>query len=294
MKLQKAMVGTAMALLIAAPQAQAELVTYQFTAVVDFVDDWGGVLVGSVNPGDTITGTYTIETSTPDSSSSEYYKMYYPMEGPGTGFDFQMGPHSIQTAPSGGCQGLQYVNDTSDYFNTWNNCNFTGTLSVNYAAVDMYDSFGTVLNGSEDINTPPPAVNHWEYPHFFVDGDGFIIVSQLTSIELAIPDNGQSGPVQVIPGAGPILAGQKFDLGMIIDEEQGPVGGVQLFVNGMPVNMSQCSTMMPLNTTSTSMICEYFDWNLMPGTNVLDYEVNYLNGQDVQGSVEWQLLLPAL
>ena len=53
----------------AAVGVQAEMVTFEVTAAVKNVYDPAGVLGGTIQAGDTITGTYTFDTATPDSNS---------------------------------------------------------------------------------------------------------------------------------------------------------------------------------------------------------------------------------
>jgi len=50
--------------------AEAALVTIEIEAVVDYVEDDAGHLEGKINPGDIITGSYTYDSSTPDSIPS--------------------------------------------------------------------------------------------------------------------------------------------------------------------------------------------------------------------------------
>ncbi|MFC1750395.1 hypothetical protein ACFL2V_16465 [Pseudomonadota bacterium] len=289
--IKRILIGASIGLMAHMPMAAAELVTYEFTADVVFYDDFDQVLNGSVNVGDTITGTYTVDTDAPDTGNS-YSKFYYPVQGD-VGFDVQVGNHNVKTASYGGCHGLQYYNFYNDFdvFASWSDCDFEGTLPTSYAGIHLHDPTGTALTGDEDINTPPPPLEPWTDKTFDISGPGYFITANLTSLQLAGPEGGDA--VEVIPAAGKLLAGQKFDLGLILDDTAGPVIGVQLMLNGTPADTSQCSPLMPLTTTSASMICEYFDGGLIPGMNMLEYEVNYLNGDSATGNVLWELLMPA-
>lgn len=62
--------GTALlsGVLLSPPRVEAALVTIQIEAVVDSVDDPDNYLEGLVAVGDPITGTYTYDTDTPDST----------------------------------------------------------------------------------------------------------------------------------------------------------------------------------------------------------------------------------
>ena len=52
------------------------LITIEIEAVVDTVLDEANYLEGKISPGDTITGSYTYESTTSDSSPSEYGGVY--------------------------------------------------------------------------------------------------------------------------------------------------------------------------------------------------------------------------
>ena len=54
---------------VCAPPAGAELIIIGITGEVDKALDWDGFLGGAVQEGDVITGTYTYDTSTPDSEA---------------------------------------------------------------------------------------------------------------------------------------------------------------------------------------------------------------------------------
>ncbi len=54
----------------------AELVTVQVSATVNYVSDAGMVLSGAVQPGATVTGSYTFETNTPDADYSPRFGRY--------------------------------------------------------------------------------------------------------------------------------------------------------------------------------------------------------------------------
>ena len=56
-----------LAVSVCTPPAGAELIIIGITGEVTTVADWDGFLGGAVQEGDIITGTYTYDTSTPDS-----------------------------------------------------------------------------------------------------------------------------------------------------------------------------------------------------------------------------------
>ncbi|MFZ0033483.1 MAG: hypothetical protein WAK60_00665 [Sedimentisphaerales bacterium] len=61
-------------------------ITIQIEAVVDTVDDSGNYLEGQISPGDIITGFYTYESTTPDSSPLDLVQGNYWHYSPPPGF----------------------------------------------------------------------------------------------------------------------------------------------------------------------------------------------------------------
>jgi hypothetical protein len=57
-------------LVFSAGPARAALITIEITAEIDSVSDPYGHLEGNINVGDIITGTYTYESTTPDTNPS--------------------------------------------------------------------------------------------------------------------------------------------------------------------------------------------------------------------------------
>ena len=53
---------------LSVPKAQAELIIINITATVNIVNDFGNYLEGKIHVGDTITGSYTYESTTPDTA----------------------------------------------------------------------------------------------------------------------------------------------------------------------------------------------------------------------------------
>jgi len=293
--IKRIILNASLGLLFYIPTVQAEMVTYEFTANVVFYDDYGQTLNGSVNQGDTITGTYTIDTDTPNTATASYFKQYF-MQGPQIGFDIQVGSNNVKTDSYSGCQGLQYysMNNFTHSFNTWSDCGFTGSIPTYYASIGLRDPSATLLSGNEDINTPPPPLSNWQEKKFELAGPGYFIDAELISLQLAPPGgSGSSEIVEVTPAAGTFVAGQRFDLGLVIDNSAAPIADVNLIFNGIQVEPSNCASPMDLEIGKQAMLCANFWMQLIPGQNTLNYEVYFMDGSSFTDSVQWNMLLPA-
>ena len=125
-------------------EADAESLSIAITAEVATVDDPGGFLVGAINVGDVITGTYVYESSTPDTNPAP-----------------TVGDYSHTTAPFGitlNAGGFVFRTDP-------NNVNFLVEI-VNDHGIPPSDNYLLrSYNNIFDVSTPPdpfgqPADNH--------------------------------------------------------------------------------------------------------------------------------------
>jgi len=81
--------------------AEGTLITIEIEAVVDGVGDDGNFLEGQISPGDTITGWYIYDTSTPDTNPLPNYATYWHYVSPSGislivgGFEFRTNPDDV-------------------------------------------------------------------------------------------------------------------------------------------------------------------------------------------------------
>lgn len=99
------------ALSFSARPAQATLITIEITAEVDSVDDPSGYLEGNISAGDTITGTYTYESTTPDSSPLDPIVGHYYHYSSPSGISLTVGAFDFRTDPSNVYFHVLIVND---------------------------------------------------------------------------------------------------------------------------------------------------------------------------------------
>lgn len=169
--------------------AQATLITIEIEGVVDFVDDPYGYLEGQVNPGDTITGFYIYESTTPDSEPLPTLGRYEHSTPPHGifislgGFDFETDPANVDFL----VEVADNYSSTDNYLlRSYNNIPLSNGTLVDHISWQLDDPTNTALS-SDALPTTPPALDDWQFNHLRLHGErgGYIIDAQVTS---AIPE----------------------------------------------------------------------------------------------------------
>ena len=184
-------------MLFSAQKAQAELITIAITATVDAMHDDGNYLEGKVHVGDSITGTYTYESTTPDSSPDDptvgNYWHYSPPCGVSLtvgGFDFRTDLSNVNFLVGVGNDGGGGEND-GYWICSYNNLPLSNGTYVDCISWDLQDRTNTALS-SDALPTTAPILSQWQ-TNFLTFGGGagksnsFAIASHVTSAEL-IPE----------------------------------------------------------------------------------------------------------
>ena len=173
-----------------ASPAQAEPITIAIEAKVDSVEDRDGYLGGKIKPGDIITGTYTYDSSTPDSSPSDpiqgNYWHYAPPAGISLtvgGFDFRTDPSSVEFCI------LIRNNNMSGYdiygIDSRNNVPLSNGTLVGYILWQLNDPTAGAL-ASDGLPTTPPSLEQWQANVFRLGADrAYLVDAHVTS---AIPE----------------------------------------------------------------------------------------------------------
>ena len=182
------------------PSCYGGLVIVEFTAEVSDVVDSYGFMQGIVNIGDIVTGTYTYDTSTPDSSPFlgigryEYYT-------PPSGIFIHVGGFKSKTDPDNTDfvvtteNDAYLINGTRDSFRLENNNNLPFGSDI---IIDMISLYLGVHNGnalsSDALPTVAPVVADWQLLRVYVGGyvphirpKGFYFIGDITSAHL-IPE----------------------------------------------------------------------------------------------------------
>jgi len=176
-------------LALVAPLANAELVTINIEGVVDTVDDSGNYLEGQVNPGDIITGWYTYDTDTPDSSALDYYGLYQHGDSPAgmflevQGYVFQTDWGMVDLIVS--IADNDETGDLRDAYTvrSYSNLPLEPGITVGEMAWLLRDYTATALDSIALTSTAPDLVA-WETNYLLISGtrdSPFSITGHVTS-----------------------------------------------------------------------------------------------------------------
>jgi hypothetical protein len=143
-----------------------QLITIQIEATVNYLDDYYNLLQGKVALGSTITGTYTYDTSTPDTNpfswGGEYLHYAYPCGLRLTvgGFDFMSDPTHTKFGVGIVNNYLNQPQDNYGIASTYNLPLSNETL-VDYVSWSLSDYSGTALS-SVALPTDAPILSDWD------------------------------------------------------------------------------------------------------------------------------------
>lgn len=175
------------------PSACAALITIDITATVDSVTDDGpgdGYLDGLISPGSIITGSYTYDSSTADSSPGDPIQGNYWHYSPPAGISLSVGGFDFQ-ADSTNLEFHMFTRNNTTSGNDIYGCGSHNNLSLsNGTSVDniwwtLKDYAGTALS-TDALPTTPPTLNQWEENVLTLETDrAFMIQAHVTS---AIPE----------------------------------------------------------------------------------------------------------
>jgi hypothetical protein len=175
------------ALSFCAQPAQATLITIQIEGVVDSVLDEGNYLEGKIKPGDAITGFYTYESTTPDSSPLDpvqgNYWHYTPPAGISLtvgGFDFKTDPTNVEF-----CVAVRNNNLSGDdvyWIHSDKNLFLSNGTPVDYISWSLKDHTSSALS-SDALPTTFPILAYWQENLLRIYTDrSFIIDSHITYV----------------------------------------------------------------------------------------------------------------
>ncbi len=169
--------------------AEGTLITIEIEAVVDSVEDEDNYLEGKINPGDTITGFYIYESTTPDTNPSVYVGDYEHYTSP-YGIFLSVSGFKFETDLTNVDFFIEVVNDypSGDAYmvGSSNNLPLSNGVSVDPIDWQLGDNTGTALS-SDALPTTAPTLNDWQSNRLRLDGErgGYIIDAMVTS---AVPE----------------------------------------------------------------------------------------------------------
>lgn len=146
--------------------AQATLITIQIEAVVDSVWDDGNYLEGKIGVGDTITGFYVYESTTPDSSPLDPVQGNYWHYAAPAGIALTVGGFNFMTDPFNVAFHVAIRNNGSRDDSYWlansNNLALSNGASVDNIVWLLNDNIPNVFS-SDALPQTAPFLANWEW-----------------------------------------------------------------------------------------------------------------------------------
>ena len=261
-------------ILCSAADVSAEAVTLQITATVYNIYDSDNALGGSVNMGDKITGTYTIDVSVPDTDPNPEYGHYIQTSSPGSspqlGFDLLLGPHSLKSDPTNTAHMYEahIMNSYADHFGlwSWGNMPLTNGSTVDDVVVDLYDGTGLVLS-SDQLNAQAPDVTAFEFHDIHVSGRS--VTGNHFSVDAKI-DLITASDGECLPSTLPIV---KFGVNATVRE----IWDDQNVLNGTirPGDVVSGTYTFNINTPDTDSHPDYGRYEHVPGSGDYGFDINW-------------------
>ncbi|HEU5099806.1 MAG TPA: hypothetical protein VFU22_12335, partial [Roseiflexaceae bacterium] len=173
MRIHRFLAATLVALLVSvfgsitpqqAAAANDNLITIAITATVAVVDDHANLLGGAIQPGDTVTGTYTYNAATSDTNASPNVGDYWHTTAP-YGISLKVGGRVFETDPQNVSFLVEVVNNLYDRDNyllrSYNNRPLSNGLRVTHIAWQLDDTSQTALK-SAALPRTAPRLNNWQ------------------------------------------------------------------------------------------------------------------------------------
>lgn len=284
----------------------SNIVTFNVSATVREIYDYDNVLGNAVNIGDTISGTYTFNTNTPDSDPSAEYGRYEHVPGSGSyGFNITIGNATLKTNTStdmfnimiGDANGGTLTWDTYAVDNFGTQQPFINNTVVDNMGIYIDDPSGNTVTGT-NLTNQPPALTGTGYKDLHIGGMGittpyssyFNIVATLNTVTAGCEQ--PHDPIVVSPSGGVFDAMQHFDAAFVMDAGLPPLMNMQGTLNGVDISyaLSNCFPGAPNSQNRQTFICPGFSNLLVPGNNKLNFTFNLDGGITLNHSVNWELL----
>ncbi|MCK5173581.1 MAG: PEP-CTERM sorting domain-containing protein [Planctomycetes bacterium] len=144
--------------------ANAQVITIGIEAVVDYVSDFDNHLEGRIKPGDLITGSYTYNTLTPDSSSNPDIGGYFHDSSP-YGMSLSVGGFVFETDPTN-VDFLVSINngvygEDGYLLRSYNNSPLSNGVLLEGMSWQLDDSSAQAMSSTE-LPTTAPVLADWE------------------------------------------------------------------------------------------------------------------------------------
>ncbi|WP_455220622.1 hypothetical protein [Kaarinaea lacus] len=266
-----------MSLLLVGQSAIAQTATFEITATVFDISDPDGALNGGVNYGDQISGTYTIDISTPDDDPGLEYAHYLlsaqPPTTPQQGFDLILNNFSFKSDPGHPWYMLDIfmMNSYSDQFGmgSWGNVPLSNGASVEDIYLDLYDSTGTALTNTE-LSVVAPDVSKFEIHDIHMSG--MSPYGQYYSINAKIDSIVAKDAVACTPTDPSLVT---FDLSATVREVYDYDNVLGNALN--PGDAISGNYTFNLNTPDMDPYPDFGRYEHVPGSGVYGFDINVVN-----------------
>jgi hypothetical protein len=163
-----------------------QLVTIQIEATVNYLDDYYNLLQGKVALGNTITGTYTYDTSTQDTDSTPYIGAYFHYSLP-SGLSLTVNDLTFKSNPTNTKLLIALINDgfnpVGDFYRvrSYNNLLTNSNVQVDSITWQLDDLSGTALSNT-NLLPIAPILPDWDYSTLYISGGNGIPCDKTFSI----------------------------------------------------------------------------------------------------------------
>ena len=144
--------------------ASDSTITIAITATVQTVDDYANLLNGAIQPGDTVTGTYTYNAAASDTNSLPTVGDYWHTTTP-YGVSLNVSGRVFETDPQNVSFLMELVNDHNGrdnyLFRSYNNRRLSNGLYVTHIAWQLDDPTQTALK-STALPKTAPRLSSWQ------------------------------------------------------------------------------------------------------------------------------------
>ena len=279
--------------------AAASAITVQVTGhVVGWVDSYG-VFGGKMPLGQTITGTYTYDTSTPAWNASA--AAYYTPSSPPASVTVSAGAFTFQSAPPSPLQINMHLGAGANSPGGMQIQSFNNQPLPSGQAVEQIQFLFTDPSGQWPTSVALPTAAPTVAPtpqtlyanQIYISGQYFSVQAVIDSATLLPP------ALEVSPASGSFVPGQHFDIALLLPAGV-TIASVQSIVNGSQFPQvvypagAACAP-GPQNAGRAVMICRYGDQflaELAGPTGVLqvNWKVTLGDGTVVNQNVTWNLI----
>ena len=278
--------------------------TFLLNATVREVWDDGNVITNNINIGDTISGSYTFNTSTADIDSSPNVGFFEHHPGSGEyGFDLSVNSYTIKTDTNTNPFNIfMYDGQTdADIYSAdayGSQIPFINGSLIDTISVHINDPSRNIITGATLTNTPPVLNGSEQIREIYISGMGnspmgnsyFSIIATLNSIENSCTE--PQSPIIISPAEGTFDPVQRFDAAIIMEPGLANLMTMQGTLNGMDITptLSSCYPGAPNIQNRQTFVCPDFSYMLTPGNNTLDINFSLSDGSLLHQSVNWQLI----